>query len=284
MNSNRAILVLAITAIVTVTVLPCPAKSRRDQKKEDIWAEDEPGGPRPGPGRGPGPGPRMFKLTDEEIDRIMKDLKESDPAKAKELAELRKKDPDQFQIELREYGREQFGRIIRERMETWGRRRQTEFLQWFRKNYRAEAEELAKLKETEPDAWWRRFDSIREKYWPIFEEEKRNPELAAVLKEDLQLKKRRDELRGRIRAAKSEKEKQELTGQLEEVVGRRFDLIVRRKQIKYGWLLKWLEELQERIKESRAEIAKWQDEKFKAENVKQRVKELIKETPRFSWD
>ncbi len=76
MESSRGIiLVLAMAAVVTVSVLPCSAQ-RRSEEKEDIWVEEEPRGPRAGPRPGPGPGPgtgrgpgrwgsRRFELTDE---------------------------------------------------------------------------------------------------------------------------------------------------------------------------------------------------------------------------
>jgi len=71
---------------------------------------------------------------------------------------------------------------------------------------------------------------------------------------------------------------------LEEVVAGRFDLIVRRKQIAYERLLRWLEELRKRLRESRGEIFKWRDEKFKNKNVKQRTGDLLEETLKFNWD
>jgi len=122
------------------------------------------------------------------------------------------------------------------------------------------------------------------KYGRIIEEGRRNPELAEVLIEDLKLKKRRDELLKKIRTVKSESEKKKLVAELEEVVSGRFDLIVRRKQIAYERLLRWLEELRKRIRESRGEIVRWRDEKFKNENVKQRTGDLLEEIPKFNWD
>jgi len=278
MTINRGIiLLLTLAVVVTVSSLPGWA-TQKDE--EDIWREDEPRGPRPGPR----PGPRRFELIDEEIDRVMTSLKKTDPKKAKELAKLREKDPEKFKIELRKYGRQEFDKIIRERIETWRHKRHTEFVEWLEKNYPIKAEELSKLKEKEPDLYWKKFDLVREKYWRIFEEEKRNPELAEVLKEDLELKERRDELLRRIKAAQSDKDKQKLLMELEEVVSSRFDLIVRRKEIAYERLLKWLEELRNRVRESRNEIGKWKDEKFKAENVKKHVEDLLDETPRLRWD
>ena len=297
MELNRAILVLALAAAITLSALPCSA-AQKDKDKGDIWAEDEPRGPRPGlgpgprPGLGPGPGPgrgpgpgwgsRRFELTDEEIDRIMKDLKESDPAKAKELAELRKKDPEKFKDELRTHGGEPFGKIIRERIDNWRKRRQEEFIDWLEKSVPKEARELAKLKETNPNLYTEKFELVWKKYGRIFEEGRRNPELAEVLIEDLKLKKRQDELLNTIKAAKNEKEKQKSIAELEKMVARRFDLIVRRKQIEYERLLRWLKELQERVTESRDQIDIWRSDKFKNENVKKRVQDLL--DPKFNWD
>lgn len=285
MELNRSILVLVMAAVIMVCSLPCWGAEKdqksEEQQKEDIWVEGEPRGP----GRGTGRGPRRFELTDEEIDRVMKALKESDPAKAKELAELRVKDPNQFQAELRTHGREEVGKIIRERIETWRQRWRTEFLEWLQKNYRREAEELERLKQRDPDLYVDKFDLTMEKYRPIWVAVRRgNTELAEVLKEDLELKERRAELLRAIKVAKSEKEKKELTGQLQEVVSRRYDLIVKQKEMAYERLLRWLKELQNRINKSRAEIANWKDEKFKAENVKQRLKDLTEGSPKLNWD
>ncbi|MHC4489210.1 MAG: hypothetical protein ACYSW7_08560 [Planctomycetota bacterium] len=295
MESSRGIiLVLAMAAVVTVSVRPCSAQRMSEEKKEDIWAGDEPRGPRagprpgpgPGPGRGPGRGSRRFELTDEEIDRIMKSLKERDPAKAKELAELREKDPEKFRDELRRhgYGREEFGKIIRERIDKWRKTRQAEFLEWLEKPLPREARELAKLKERNPNIYAEKFELVWKKYGRVFEEGRRNPELSDILLEDLKLQERRDELLKKIKLAGNEKEKKKIVAELEKVIAARYDLIVLRKQRAYERLLKWLEELQDRINKSRAEIAKYNDEKVKAENVKQRSKELTEETPQFRWD
>ena len=290
--SRKVILVLVIAAVATVAVLPCSAD---EKDKKDIWTGDERRGPGPGPGpgpgrppgpgRGPGRGPRMFELTDEEIDRIMKGLQESNPAKAKELAKLRETDPNQFSFELRRHGHEEFGKIIKERTAKWWSERREKFLEWLEKAVPREAEELAKLKEISQDLYAKKFELIRKKYWRIFEEGRRSPELADVLLEDLRLKKRRDELLRNIKAVRSEKEKKKLVAELQDVVAGRFDLIVRRKQIAYERLLKWLEELRKRLRESRGEINIWRDEKFKSDNVKQRTQDLIGETPtEFRWD
>jgi hypothetical protein len=78
-------------------------------------------------------------------------LKERSPEKAKELEQMREKDPEKFQQELRIHAGDEFGKIIRERMqkreEQWRQQRRTEFIEWLQKSLPKEAEELAKFKE-----------------------------------------------------------------------------------------------------------------------------------------
>jgi hypothetical protein len=288
MHMKRAIiLILATAAVLAVTTKPRAATQKDDQS---MWTEnqDRRPGPSPGPGlergqrRGPGRG--RFELTDEEINRLLKEVKERSPEKAKELEKLRGKDPERFQQELRRHAREEFGKIVRERIEKWRQQRQTEFVEWLAKSVPDEAEELAKLKETSPNLYSEKYDLVSKKYGRIYEESRRSPEVAAVLIEDLRLQKRRDELISKIHAATNQREKNKLTDELDEVIGHRYDLIVRRKQIAYERLLKWLEELQNRINNSRAEILKAQDPKVKAENIKKRKQELLEEKKGFTWD
>ena len=65
------------------------------------------------------------------------------------------------------------------------------------------------------------------------EAEKKNPVLAKILKENLELKWQRRKLLKKIRDADNKNQKKELIAQLEEVVSKRFDLIVKRKHIEY---------------------------------------------------
>jgi len=286
MTTGRTIILLLVTAVVVTTWTPLRGAAQKEKDKENIWVEEEPRGPGRGPGPGPGRWPERFELTDEETNRILSSLKQSDPNAVKELEKLRKEDPEKFQAELRRYGREEFGKILRERIENWRHQRQTEFTDWLTKEYPKEAENLTKLKENEPKLYFEKFDLIRNKYWRIFDEEKRNPELAEVLKEDLRLKDKRDDLVTRIKAAKNEKDKKKLLTELEEVVSKRYDLIVRQKEIAYERLLKWLEGLRNRVRESRDEIIKFQNKEVKAENVKKHIKDLTEEStpPPFRWD
>jgi len=275
-------LILMLAAMITVSALPCRAQGtseakKEEEKKEYIWTEDGPPGPggRGGPSRGgPRRGPR-FELTDEEIDRIIKSIKQSKPEKAKELEKMRKEDPNGFKSELREQGGDEFGKIVRERIERWREQRREEFLKWLEENFHRQAEELKKLQD--PDLYLKKYEIIRRKYWRIFEEERRNPELGEILKEKLRVEGWRDRLLREIRGAKEEKRKKELIIKLKEAVSRRFDLIVREKKIAYKWLRDRLKELQKRVEESQAEIDKLKDPKIKKQNIDKRVDDLLKQ-------
>jgi hypothetical protein len=281
------ILILLMAAMVTVTTLPCYSEEKKAGK--DIWTEDEPRGPGGGPGRG-GPGggpgrgsrgPGRYRTREEDIDHFLKELKESNPAKAKELTSLREKDPEKFREELRKSVREQWTK----RIESWRSRWRAEFLEWLQKAVPKVAQSLTKLKNTDPDLYAKKYEIVREKYGRIFEESRRNPPLAEVLRAEMELDERRELLIKEIKATKNEQQKKKLMAQLEEVVGDKYDLIIRKKIIAYEFLLKRIEELQKELNKSRDEIEKWKDPKIKEQNVKDRTKELLEPSrpTQFKW-
>jgi len=285
----RIFLALALAVIIAGAALPCSAQDR-NRPEPNIGTPDGRRGGGERPEFGPpdrtsrGPGRERFTLTDEEIDRIMQGLKQRDPKKAKELGELRTKDPEKFKAELGRSAHDELAKLMEERMEKWRQQRRTEFLDWLEKNYSREARGLANLKERDPNLYDKKLGSMREKYGPIRDAERRNPQLAEVLKEDLRLKDREEELVAKIKASTNQKEKEKLDAELDEVVADRYDLILRRKQIAYEQLLKQLEEMQNRIKDSHAEMLKYQDSKIKSENVKQRKKDLLEGNKGFPWN
>jgi hypothetical protein len=156
------------------------------------------------------------------------------------------------------------------------------YFEWLEENYTDEAEKLAELIEKDVDLYLKQLGLSLKKYGRIAEAATENPELAEVLKEDLELKKKRGRLLRRIGAA-SDDERGELVKELEEVIGSRFDLIVKRKQIEYEQMLKKLEKLKKRVEESESKVEKWKDAEFKKESVKARLGELVGETDEFRW-
>ena len=276
MPLRRILLLLSVAALAGATTNLRRAVAQEGPGQEtDIWEEE------------PQRGPRSWwlpRLSDDVIDRIMKGLQERDPEKARELAELRKKDPEKFKVELVEHGRPELRQIARERFEAQRRQERADFLEWLKANFPEEEKKLASLREKDAKLYGKAFDHTWGRFERIFRAERYNPELAAVLKEDFELKQRRDDLLDRIRRERSATKRQELGVELQDVVARRYDLIVRQKEIAFEHLLRKLEELQKQIQDSKAEIAKWKDDRLKQENVRQRIKALTEEKVKFRWD
>jgi hypothetical protein len=276
MQHYRISLLLGLAVLLVGSVVPAGARDRQEERPEDIW-EDVPRPPQY-------PWWYRWLSDDATVDRIMKGIRQRDPARAKELAELRKKDPDRFKAELGTHGAKEIQEISRERFEARRQRRQEEFLAWLKANYPKDEQDLAKVKEKDPQLYVRTYERLLDQYGRIFEADSSNPELGAVLKEDLDLKRRRDDLLRRLRHERSDAKKQTLGAELQELVARRYDLIVRRKEIAYEQLQKKLEDLQRQLKESKDEIVKWQDLGLKEENVRRRVEALTEGQTRFRWD
>ncbi len=303
--------VLLVLLGVVVVFGPAICVAAEPGGDENIWLDEQPRRER-------------RQLNEEAIERMMQRIREVDPQHADELAQLRTEDPDAFRVALwgaiREHmeqqtggrpermrgrreqgmGFEQGGRrgepgqgpmarhagdgrgreMIRERM----RDRHGEYIEWLGENYPEEAEKLEQLRQEKGELYMRKLMVSMKKYGRIFRESKDNPELAAVLKDDMILKERRRELLREIRTTADEDKKQALIGKLEDVLSQRFDLIVRRKQITYEELAKKLAELQKEVKEKEAEVGKWKDAAFKRENVKGRVEKLLGKNEKFEWE
>jgi hypothetical protein len=225
----------------------------------------------------------------------MNRLKETDPNKAAELEKLRDKDPNEFRAALRGIMREHFREralpgegnmpgpcpkeeMIREKL----RDRGDEYLEWLKANYPAEAERLAELKNDKPEIYKRQLWLGARKYGRIAEAAKENPELAKVLKQDLELRNQSFDILRKIKATADEAEKQKLTGELEKVTSDRFDVILKRKQMEYDQMQKELARLTEHVKQSESQLENWKVNK--ADKVKERVNNLLSKTEKFEWD
>jgi hypothetical protein len=251
------------------------AVSGPQQARNDIWRDEPTETPAPWWQR---------DLSEDTINRILKGLQQRDPAKARQLTELRRKDPAQFKMQIREQGQPELDQIIRERFEARRLERNAKFVEWLKANYPKEEQTLTSLKERSPQLYISAFDRLWKEYGYIYEADTSSPEMGTVLKEDRELRKRADALYKQIRDEKSEAKRQALGIELQDVIAKRYDLIVRRKEIAYEQLLKKLDELHRQVRESKDEIAKWRDPKIKQENVNQRIQDLTNKKVRFKWD
>jgi len=277
-----------------------------EEANEGFWGKDS-----------PRPVRKRLELTDERIERIMSRLSEAEPEKAKGLAELRKKDEEAFKAEIRrlmrkrlgvrrqrramQQGERGFGTVPQPRRKAAVRRggretgrfgtedipgpeRRQRYLKWLRGNCPEKAKKLAELKGKNPELYRRRLQRGLWRHGRLMKARRECPELASALKESMELEDKRDQLIRKISSAAGEAEKKQLIGELEGVVARRFDLLVKRRQIRYELLQKRLVNMQERVRKIQADIDKWKEPAFKDENVKKRLEQLLKQPEQFKWD
>lgn len=276
MQRYRTALFFGLFLLIAGSPVARVAQARHRQRDaQDIW-EDE--------GRRERHGRWSWWWSDESVERILKGIRQRDPAKADELVQLRKKDQERFRAEMLKHGRPEIEQMSREWFEARRRERLEDFVEWLKTNYPDEGKNLAAIKEKDPELYAKNSERLLGKYGRIFDADRTNPELGAVLREDLELKHRRDELVRQLRRETSEARKQALGIELQDVVARRYDLIVRRKQIAYERLQKKLEEMQKEIRKSKEDIVRWQDPDLRQENVRRRIKSLTRDKKGFTWD
>jgi exonuclease VII large subunit len=156
-----------------------------------------------------------------------------------------------------------------------------EFIKWYEENYPEKAKKLLELRDKDPEKYMKSFKSAKKQYGEIMETEKKHPEHAQVLKDDLKLKRQRDSVIKKLSSAAGD-EQAELKEKLEDIISRRFDLIIKKKQFKYDALKKRLERLQKEVVKREAELDKLIQTKTNA--VKERMNELIGQSEKLNWE
>ncbi len=234
----RLFLTAALFAVLVAPAWGTAASDKTDEF-EGIWTEDL----ERESGRG--------QLTKERLDQIIKYTSQGKPEEEKRLRKLHEDDQKKFWDEVREFfqanrpqgnGQGPRGGQWREQLE----RQHDEFIQWLKENYPELEKDLTRLRQDNPDEYFRRFLATRKKYESVRAVQKRHPDLAAVLKESIDLADDRDELLREIHCA-GNKQREKLIEELRDIVGRRFDLIVKKKRLQYRDLRRRLRQLQEEL-------------------------------------
>ena len=300
---KRIIMILMLAAVATV----CQRSVFAVEVDEDIWSDRS------------GRGGRQFEITPEHMEEIIKSLTENNQKLAEKLRKLQKDDPGAFRKEIRDLARKKFsqkpaddrgsqgpggprgpqgkesgqrpdakakGPVARSGHRSgWSRERMQaehdEYIEWLKENYANEAEQLAEAKKKGLDTYSRRFWLSKRRYGTIMETEKRNPDLAEVLKEDLELQRSRDAILRQIKSVKGKK-LAKLKTLLKGIIERRFDLVVRKKQIRYEDLRSRLEKLRKEVEQQQVEVEKLKQRK--AEETTKRINELIEKTEKITWE
>jgi len=245
------------------------------QKEDDIWQEVsfEPD--------------KNVKLTDKQIEKILQDIKQSDPEKAQKLEKLKETNPKAFikaiqdeiqkQVEAEKQTQPEPDARWKKQLEE----KHEEFLKWYNKNYPQEHQELIQIQKSDPEKFAQKMIELMQIYNRIQWMEKRNPKLAGAMKKNLELQKKRDTLLLQIRIS-PEDEQAKLIEELKVVVSERFDTIVQEKQIQFEWLGKRLKELNERLQSRAEELDTLK--KTKNQSVQARLNELIERTENINWN
>jgi hypothetical protein len=296
---------------------PLPPPPGGIVEKEDIWSEDAAKGE---PGRFELTEEKIERImdqlakTDPEKAEELKQLQAKDPEKFK--AELREVMQEQLGKRFREHLEKRSEQHMKEGGEPFGpggmppdscnmppghggkpfgpggmlmppdagmHWRYDKYLDWLKENYAEEAEKLAELSKKDANLYSKQLELSLKKYGRIAEAARENPQLAAVLREDLALKQQQDKLLGEIKAA-GDNGKEDSVKELKEVLNHRFDAILKRKQIEYEQLLKKLDRLKKEVEQRKAKVEKWKDAGFKNESVKARLEELLGKTGEFKWN
>jgi len=268
-------------------------KQQQSQSTADIWSEDIIGLP------------RYLEMVQSRINRFLNRLEKTNPQRAKYLRELQRKDPDAFREELsKEIEKHVAGHPKDKRPPERGKgmpgpqhqqgrfrrgapsveelqKKNQKFIEWLKKNYPKEAEKLQTLRE-KPQLYNSHLRRCIGRYGRIMEIQKTNPELAEVIKQDLQLQEQRDKLLQEIRKEKNKQKAEQIKKQLREIVSNRFDLIVRKKQLRFQELQKKLQNLQKELEAQHTQLEKLAQQK--QQEVDKRVKELIGNTLKVNWD
>jgi hypothetical protein len=283
-----------LTVISFLCALALPALSDQPGVVQDETANQEVNRPIPWSE------PDFF--SPERVERMLERIRRVDPQAADRLQKLYNEDPDAFREGSKEYMRSHWQELFperrppgpeegqgpehrggpewRERMQEMQKKNE-EYLKWLKENYPAEANELEQIRQENPGLYMRRLMQSARKYGPVAAAAKNNPALAEVLKQDIELKDQRDQILRKLQSAKPE-DKDALTAQLKDIVSKRFDLIIQRRQLQQQELLKRLEDLKKQVKDSEKEVEQWKASKDK--EVDARVKELLSQTEKFHWD
>ena len=156
-----------------------------------------------------------------------------------------------------------------------------EYIKWLEKSYPDEAKALAQAKETNPELYLKRLKESFDKYGRLAHAEKNNPEMAKLLKEDIEIKSQEQKILDQISATTDESQKKKLTEELQTLVSKRFDVIVAQKQLRYQTLNKRLEEMKKEVQKQQADLGKLKGKKD--DEVKKRLDSLINKTEEITW-
>ena len=155
------------------------------------------------------------------------------------------------------------------------------FFAWLEQNYPARADELKELGNKDPKQFSQQMAEFLKTYEPIQKTDKHNPELGQLLRQDLELIEKRDQLLLNLRNSKDKAEQDKMLDELKTIVSARFDVIIQKKQVEYNQIRERLDAMNKKLEEHGSELKKLKDEK--GQSVEKRMKELTEGTIKMDW-
>jgi hypothetical protein len=235
-------------------------------------------------------------LTEQQIDRFLARLSQTNAERAGELEKMRITNPQQFRWEIREEMANRFFQSTRQPTAADTKpapsappaavpappseavqKRHGELIVWLEKNFPRQAGEL----KANPSPSAERITELLNRYDPVMRAERSNPPLAEAMIEDIKTQIRCDELLMDLPYANPE-EREAIIKELDELTAKRFDLIVRKRELQHELLRRRLNRLQQELDTQKQEMDLLKS--AKEPSVKQRVKELVERTDKTNWN
>jgi len=288
--TTHMLIVGLILAALAMARRPAAAQSPAEAaagQGADIWTEDQQ------------QQDQQLELTKEQIEELLKELDRTQPQRSKQLRELREQDPIQFALVIHQIarrqaeqaaeagrqGKQQPGQTGRQQTDQESRQeraarfreylleRLEEYMAWLEENAPAEAKRLEVLRPVDPEEFVNQVAISRRRYEPVMRAQKRNPELAKLMLEDIRLQDRRDGLLAQIAEATDDGQRNKLVDQLAGVVSQRFDVIVKKRRIKFAEIESRIEKMRRSLQTQKAELQRLVHQKRRV--TQQRLRELL---------
>ena len=220
----------------------------------------------------------------DNIEKVLSKIERHSPEDARKLRELREKDPQAFAAEMEKIAthiKERMGSRDSSKKQRRGkdkmRKFQAEFLEWFELSYPKEFEALSKSDDCE------KIHVASKKYMPIFMALKKGrPEVAQILKKDIELALQRDGLIREFNATDDVAAKDSIADELKIVVSQRFEIVIAKKRQRFDQLKSRIAELEKEVEKQEATLEQLEAEKEK--QVEQRLKELTQPEITLQWN
>jgi ribosomal protein L29 len=282
---------MVVLVVLAMLILPCAnaqmgGRSSRGGMGSGMVGAERDGGPgsrngdrdyRRGGGRGR-PGGRggmqsIEDLSENQIDRILKQLSMRDMIIAEQLEELRKTNKEQFKNDFKKHAFPEIMNVMRED------RDYRRILVWCEKYVADEAKGISELKEENYELYKKRLDALKDKYFSLIYNRRISDKLMHISVRDLKLNIKLWDLAREYRnSSLNQEQKESIESELEEVLNEQYDLNIQKRIIQYQDIQDEIKRLEKLVEKQIEDVNEWKDPEFKENEIKNRFEGIIKPT------